>query len=115
MAAKYPIRETTYAKSKFTVYQQGAAGGASLTPFDFIAIQAPRGVADDVMRIWFGVEPGKESCGHCGPDFSVYEDTDAEFINGSTRTTSTIRADALPYILNGVWKPKRWRLADDDE
>src|SRR3990172_240270 len=107
--------ENTFKNSKWTLFHQGAAGGKKLTPYDFIAVQAPRGVAEDVVRKAFGVDPNYVHCQHCGTDYNVSESEDLNWLwNFSSHVSlMVIRHDAIPYFAKGIWNMPKWEEIEE--
>lgn len=103
---KMTYSESTFKHYKWTVFSQGAAGGKTLAPWDYIAIQAPRGVAEDIMRKNH-LDPHEMHCFHCGEDWSISEDVEKpwEFLSWSSHSSMlTIRHDCIGYLDVGYWK-----------
>lgn len=107
---KLEYTETTFKDSKWTLFSQGAAGGKTLTPYAYVAIQAPEHVAVEVFRKLLSIDPLDCYCEHCGPDYTIREVDDPAFLAHFTSHVSIyiIRADAIPYILKGIWELPRW-------
>jgi hypothetical protein len=105
--------EDTFKDSKWTVFHAAAMGGKPTTPYHYIMIQAPRGVAEDVLRHGFDVNPNGVQCDHCGDDFNIHEDVEnpSDFFGLSSNSSFFVcRADSIPYYLMGMWTQKWERI-----
>lgn len=107
--------EQTFKDSTFTVYQETACHGP-LTPYNYIFIQAPRGVADDIMRKNV-CDPNELTCEeHESTAYSVSEDCTladyASMFDGKSApgmiTALIMRYDYVAYYANGTWKLPMW-------
>lgn len=116
MSNKVQYGEETFKNSNWTMFQQGSAGGKRLSPWDHIIIQAPLGVACDVMRNGFELDPYGVHCAHCGEDFSIYEDMERSpdflFQYPGHHSIFIVCGDAVPYYASGNWKVKDQFLKD---
>lgn len=101
-----PHTEYTFKDSKWTVFHTGYAGGAGLSPFTYIAIQAPTGVAVDIMSK-HGLNPFYQHCEHCGDDFVVHEQVEEPWVMLSWNSHASMmcyRYDTVPYLDAKLWR-----------
>lgn len=108
-----PYTENTFKNSKWTVFFH--TGCHEVLPYNYMAFQCPRGVAEDILRSW-GLDPDEILCReHESRRFSVSEDADGPTdmaVLSSTSTWAVYRYDSIPYLHSGVWKPLAWKLED---
>ena len=76
------------------------------SPFDYIAVQAPRGRAEDVMRNGFKEDPHIVNCAQHGGGWWATEDVEDPSIYvgfSSNNSIMVVRDDAVPYYEKGIW------------
>lgn len=104
--------EETFAGSNWTHFHEVSCR-KRLTPFTHILVQAPRGVAEDVLRAFFGVDPNGSHCEEHGKDYGIYEDcTEPAYLLKQHGSIYIISADAIPYVIAGIWPKPAWVEAE---
>lgn len=119
----YPnLKEETFKDSKFTVFTEPACHGPHL-PWNKILVQAPRGVAEDLMRNWFGVNLSEVTCDEHGSTWDVDENVDILdplwakwfWTSGGSGEGSfyVVGYGHVTYMVNNIWendRVKKWKF-----
>lgn len=107
--------EETFKGCPWTMFFETTSGSKRLTPYNHILIQAPRGVAEDVLRNGFDVDP--HGTNRDGDDYSVTEDMkDISWLFNLASNNSIFicRYDSVPYYSRGFWKVPKWTPKKED-
>ena len=109
----YPrVGEETFKGSKWTIFQDGRCHRHS--PYTHIVVQAPTGVACDVLRNGFGVDPYEVTCEEHQSTISIHENAEwPEWLFRQRGAVFIVTHDAVGYYANGLWKVPHWKDPDD--
>lgn len=107
--------EDTFKNSKWTSFHQLLCHGQKI-PYEFVYIQAPTGVAKDIFKKVFNLDPDATYCHQHEDGFMLGENTEPMewlFNASNTVTMCIIRHDSIPYIMGDIWKYPQWRKEED--
>lgn len=105
--------EDTFKGSTWTVFHQMAPRREMKLVYDFVAVQAPRGVAEDLMRKAFEVDVSARSIyEEVGDLWGIHEDCkDIQWVLAlHFVSVKVIAHDYVPYLISGVFKPKAYEM-----